>query len=95
MVNSRSEKKMYVIELLASRGCAICGEKDVRCLQFDHLRDKDANVSELVKKNAPWNVILAEIKKTQVLCSSCHCKETERRANSRRHLYWIENQQGL
>jgi hypothetical protein len=81
-----------MLDFLASAKCVDCKEGDVRCLNFDHVLEKKANISDLVHSNASWKKISAEIDKTEVRCYNCHNKKTEERANSKRHQYWSLSQ---
>jgi hypothetical protein len=49
-------------------------------LEFDHLRDKRANVSSLVQ-NGELRRIRGEIEKCDVVCANCHRRRTARRGN--------------
>ena len=62
----------------ASSGCSICGEKDFRCLQFDHIErsTKVSSVANLVSDKAPLSKVKQEIDKCRVLCANCHAKHT-------------------
>ena len=62
------------------RGCAACGyAEDPVALDFDHLEPsaKAGNISALVR-HAPWQRVLAELEKCQLLCSNCHRVKTFR-----------------
>jgi hypothetical protein len=69
-------------EYLGDHPCVDCGESDPDVLDFDHLRNKRANVSRLVHIAVSWDVILAEIAKCEVRCANCHRRRT---ANVRGH----------
>jgi hypothetical protein len=62
-----------------------CGEADIVVLEFDHLRDKVANVAKLMQE-APWVVVEREIAKCEVVCCNCHRRRTARRARTYRVL---------
>ena len=63
-----------------SRGCHDCGyNKDGTALQFDHLRDKKANISNMIRSDYSWNSILEEMCKCEVVCANCHAIRTRRR----------------
>ncbi len=52
---------MRAIEYLRAHPCVDCGETDIVVLQFDHLRDKTADVSALINSGATWAAIEREI----------------------------------
>lgn len=68
-----------ILEYLSGHPCADCGIKDLRVLQFDHLRDKTASVMELVNKHVSWPTIMKEINKCEVRCANCHLIKTRER----------------
>ena len=45
-------------------------------MQFDHLGDKNFNISKLHRS---WAAIQAEIKKCEVVCANCHAVRTYKR----------------
>jgi hypothetical protein len=60
-------------EYFSSRCCVDCGNKDIRVLEFDHVRGtKSANVSLLLARGHSWGNILAEIIKCDLVCANCH-----------------------
>lgn len=65
-------QKRFILEYLISNPCVICGETDVRCLDFDHLETagKCFNICETPKRRI--DLIKEEIRKTQVLCRNHH-----------------------
>ncbi len=65
-------------EYLRGRACVDCGEDDPRVLDFDHLRDKKAEISVLVHTGQPWEVIAKEIDKCEIRCANCHRRRTVR-----------------
>lgn len=61
--------------------CTDCGKLFHPCqMQFDHLKDKKFNVSEILA-NYTWETIEKEIAKCEVVCANCHCLRTHRRRN--------------
>lgn len=65
-------------EYLRGKACVDCGEDDPRVFDFDHLRDKTAEISLLVHAGKPWHVIEAEIGKCEIRCANCHRRKTVR-----------------
>src|SRR5439155_16799893 len=74
----------FVRELLAERvhqylsahPCVDCGEENIALLDFDHLRDKTADVSSMIRDGASWELIAEEIAKCDVRCANCHARVT-------------------
>jgi hypothetical protein len=76
--NATAELKNRVREYLLSHPCVDCGESDPGVLDFDHLRDKKANVSTLVQSGVSWESLAHEIAKCEVRCANCHRRRTAR-----------------
>ncbi len=75
-VRLRATASSFVALYLAAHPCAACGETDIAVLDFDHQRDKIANVSAMVRRGATTPVIALEIAKCRVLCANCHRRAT-------------------
>lgn len=54
-------------------GCLICGEKDVACLDFHHLGNKEFTIANETR-NKSKEELMREIDKCVVLCANCHRK---------------------
>jgi hypothetical protein len=80
-----AQNRSHIIDYLSCHPCVDCGETDIVVLEFDHLRDKKANVSLLVATGFEWRRILEEIAKCDVVCANCHRRRTARRARTYRH----------
>jgi hypothetical protein len=65
-----------VRDYLLDHPCVDCGETDPGVLDFDHLRDKRANLSTLVLSAVSWPAVEAEIAKCEVRCANCHRRRT-------------------
>ena len=86
--NRRRKRKLQELLLayLEDHPCVDCGESDPIVLDFDHLRDKVANVSLMVLRKRPWSVILEEIAKCDVRCANCHRRRTAATMRTYRYL---------
>jgi hypothetical protein len=76
--HATAELKNRVRDYLLGHPCVDCGESDVDVLDFDHLRDKKANVSTLVQSAVSWESLAHEIAKCEVRCANCHRRRTAR-----------------
>ena len=70
----RDKKREFIYNYLLNNSCVLCNEEDVRCLQFDHLKDKKHNISNMYSYSI--KTIKKEIAKCRVLCANCHAKRT-------------------
>jgi hypothetical protein len=78
-INAENQRRLW--EFLLTHPCVDCGETDPVVLEFDHLRDKEANVSRLLH-GWPWRAIENEIGKCEAVCANCHRRRTCERAQS-------------
>ena len=62
-------------EILGERKtkCCICGETEYCCLELHHIRDKQYNISQAVKK-LPTRLFVKELDKCICVCANCHRK---------------------
>lgn len=75
----RNKNRNYVLEYLSEHPCVDCGETDPVVLEFDHIRDKDKKISDLI--NYSHNRLKEEILKCEVRCSNCHKRKTSKEQN--------------
>lgn len=68
----------HMLLYLKDHPCTICGEDDVRTLEFDHLEPalKSFGIAKAITDGRKWADILIEIEKCRVLCANCHKKHT-------------------
>jgi hypothetical protein len=72
----RAAASRFVGLFLAAHPCIACGETDVAVLDFDHQRDKVANISKMVRQGVSTAILELEMSKCQVLCANCHRRAT-------------------
>ena len=72
----RIRKRIELVKYLLDHPCVDCGEDDICCLDFDHLRNKRFKISRMLQSGHAWKTILPEIKKCVVRCANCHRKKT-------------------
>lgn len=53
-------------------GCVLCGEKDIACLDFHHVKEKNFTIA--AKQDCSESTLKEEIDKCIVLCANCHRK---------------------
>lgn len=76
---ARKRNREYVNEYLRNNPCVDCGESDIIVLDFDHLQDKEQNISTAINK--PWSLkkLKEEIAKCEIRCANCHRRMTYKR----------------
>ncbi len=75
---ARLERTTKLLKFFAEHPCVDCGEMDPLVLEFDHLRDKEFNISTALSCRK-WKTVLDEIEKCEVVCANCHRRRTARR----------------
>lgn len=72
----RAEYRQFIIQYKKENPCIECGESDFRCLDFNHIdpTQKHDDVSALVSKLVPLDIIKEEISKCNMMCANCHRK---------------------
>ena len=69
----------WVRDLLLASSCVDCGLDDFLVLEFDHVAEKTANVTELARDGASLRRLQREIERCEIVCANCHRKRTRRR----------------
>lgn len=82
----RARNRKYIANYLGKHPCVDCGEKDTVVLEFDHRRNKEHNISDLVRSRASIARIEEEISKCDVRCANCHRRQTAKRGNWERNI---------
>jgi hypothetical protein len=74
-----------LVDYLHCHPCIDCGEADLRCLEFDHVRGiKHLEVSRMLRLGYSWEAIEAEINKCDVRCANCH-----RKRHAKQRGFWL------
>ena len=79
------ERTQLLLEYFADHPCVDCGETDPVVLEFDHLRDKEFEISRMFVYRS-WAALLSEMEKCEVVCANCHRRRTGARAGAMRVL---------
>jgi hypothetical protein len=74
---TRGKNYRGIVDYLSSHPCVDCGETDIIVLEFDHLNDKIANLSDYANSGRTWPRIQSEIAKCEVRCADCHRRKTK------------------
>jgi hypothetical protein len=72
----RARNRQFVYDVLSSSSCFDCGTDDLLVLEFDHLCEKEANISEMVAGGYGLERLRAEIAKCAIRCANCHRRKT-------------------
>ena len=79
----RFSNTVRLVDYLLEHPCVDCGERDPLVLEFDHIRDKCADVTSLLP--LAWTRVESEIAKCEVRCANCHRRITAKRGGWLRH----------
>lgn len=70
---TRKKARDFINNLLKENHCKDCGIKDIRVLEFDHVRGvKSQNISRMINGGNCVNNLKAEIEKCDIVCANCH-----------------------
>lgn len=71
-----------LLDYFSGHPCVDCGNADPTVLEFDHLDGKSKlhGVGRMIRCSCPWEEILSEIAKCEVVCCNCHSKRTAARS---------------
>ncbi len=74
-LRNQKRQKRELADMYLHGGCVDCGEKDVRVLDFDHVRGtKEFSISKGLRDRVSNVRLVQEIKKCEVRCANCHRK---------------------
>lgn len=72
----RKKTRDIIREYKKQRGCKYCNEHDPVSLDFHHRKNKQFNISDMVKHGCSLKKIMIEIEKCDIHCANCHRKIT-------------------
>ena len=74
----KRHNQIELIKYMRDKACIECSENDIRVLEFDHIEPskKSFGIAWAINNGKPWDAILSEIEKCQILCANCHKKRT-------------------
>lgn len=75
----RLRNLQHMVDYFKEHPCVDCGETDPVVLEFDHLKDKEYNVSKL--NHGSFETLVNEISKCEVRCANCHRRKTAKQFN--------------
>ncbi len=76
----RTSNQKFIIELLKRSECKDCGNKDIRVMEFDHVRGiKSRDISQLIGGYSR-KLLEEEIEKCEIVCANCHRIRTGERS---------------
>jgi hypothetical protein len=82
----RAAARDWINEYKHTHPCEICGEADIRCLQFHHKDPSEKRFLLSGNQSLDLTKIKEEISKCRIMCANCHAKETfDRGQNSGKH----------
>lgn len=75
---TKRKLRTRMVDYLRGKSCLLCGEDDIRVLEFDHLDQttKSFTIAWALGRGKSWQTIEAEIAKCRILCANCHRKHT-------------------
>lgn len=77
---ARERIRAFITAHLKTNPCVDCGEANIIVLEFDHIRDKDFNLSDAARKGVSMKKLKDEIAKCEVRCANCHRRKTYERS---------------
>jgi hypothetical protein len=74
---------------LKSSCCVDCGEDNPLLLEFDHIKEKNYNISNMIGSQI-WSAIELEMQNCEVVCANCHKLRTYSRSKTWYYQQWIK-----
>ena len=73
LVRAKTRNRATILMYLSTHPCVDCGEQDMRCLDFDHVRGVKSKCVTAMN-TASTKRLLQEISKCDIRCANCHRK---------------------
>jgi 5-methylcytosine-specific restriction endonuclease McrA len=89
IAEARKRRKQEIRDLVWSikhNPCTDCGLIDPVVMDFDHLGDKEFNISIAATRGMSDKRILSEIEKCELVCANCHRRRTHSRGGWKRNV---------
>mgnify|MGYP003152885164 CR=1 FL=1 len=83
---NRSQRRWardYVQRVKRLHKCIDCGESNPLVLEFDHVKDKSHNISDMTNGAYSIEAIKKEMRKCEIRCANCHRIKTIERRNEK------------
>lgn len=75
-----ASKRDMIYKLKENNPCIDCGKfYPYYVMQFDHLDNKQKEISNMISQNYAINSILNEVSKCELVCANCHRERTQKR----------------
>ncbi len=82
---NRQVLRDWIWDYFLNHPCVDCKEKDPLVLQFDHVRDKEFDISTMTRRCVSLKRLQEEVSKCQVRCANCHMRKTAKQFS-----WWID-----
>ena len=83
---NRSQRRWardYVQRVKRLHKCIDCGQSNPQVLEFDHVKNKSHNISDMTNGAYSIEAIKKEIRKCEIRCANCHRIKTIERRNEK------------
>lgn len=78
--NRKTELSKLIREIKENQPCLDCGQFfPYYIMDFDHLHDKEHEISKMIHNGRSLKSIMKEIEKCELVCSNCHRTRTFKR----------------
>lgn len=80
-IKVRNSTIIKLLEYFKTHPCVDCGESNPLVLEFDHIGNKEFNISYKLGNGLSWIKLMKEIDKCEVRCANCHKIKTAKQFN--------------